>query len=299
MYGAGGQKRVPDEFFCNFAVGIPSIQEQTAIVAFLDRETGRIDRLIATQRRLIDLLKEKRSALISHAVTKGLNPNAPMKDSMVEWLGEVPEGWDVWKISHAFGSIGSGTTPPSDEPSWYDDGTVPWVTTGELREAIITDTAKHITSGALERFSALRLHPAGSLVIAMYGATIGRLGILGVSATTNQACCVLSRPKQLAISFVYFWLLGFKQQLIDLYATGGGQPNINQDIISGWRIPAPAIPEQTAIAAFLDRETIKIDALIAKTEKAIELAKERRNALISAAVTGKIDVRDRAIHERI
>jgi type I restriction enzyme, S subunit len=207
------------------------------------------------------------------------------KDSGVTWLGEVPAHWDTWKLQHAFGSIGSGTTPPSDEPLWYDAGTIPWITTGELREAVICETTKSVTPAALQKFSTLKLHPKGALAIAMYGATIGRLGLLGVDAVTNQACCVLSAPRSLNISFVFYWLLGFKQRIIDLYATGGGQPNINQATISSLRIPAPNLSEQTAIATFLDRETGKINALIAEQEKLIALLAEKRQATISHAVT--------------
>ncbi len=211
------------------------------------------------------------------------------RDSGVEWLGAVPAHWEHWKLSHAFGSIGSGTTPPSSEGEWYENGDVPWITTGELRETLITETAKRVTADAMKRFTSLRVHPAGSLAVAMYGATIGRLGILGVDATTNQACCVLSMPRHLDVRFVFYWLSGFKRELIDLYATGGGQPNINQDTIAGLCIPAPLPSEQRPIAAFLDRETAKIDALVAEQEKLIALLKEKRQAVISHAVTKGLD----------
>lgn len=201
------------------------------------------------------------------------------------WCDEIPDYWETWKIFHAFGAIGSGTTPPSDESEWYQDGTIPWITTGELRENTIYETTKTVTEKALEKFSALRVHPAGSLAIAMYGATIGRLGILGVDAATNQACCVMSDPQSLAVKFVFYWLQAFKQQLVDWHATGGGQPNVNQQIIASLRISAPAIAEQTAIATFLDRETGKIDALIAEQEKLLTLLAEKRQATISHVVT--------------
>lgn len=207
------------------------------------------------------------------------------RDSGVEWLGAVPSYWESWKISHAFGELGSGTTPPTSEAEWYEDGTVPWVTTGELREGVIWETKKLLSSTVLSAFSALRLHPAGSLAIAMYGATIGRLGILGVDATTNQACCLLTRPKHLHVKFTFYWLLVFKQSIIDLYASGGGQPNINQEIIANLKVPAPGIPEQTQIARFLDHETARIDALIEEQQRLIELLKEKRQAVISQAVT--------------
>ena len=211
------------------------------------------------------------------------------RDSGVEWLGAVPSYWESWKISHAFGEIGSGTTPPTSEAGWYEDGTVPWVTTGELREGVIWETKKLLSSTALSAFSALRLHPAGSLAIAMYGATIGRLGILGVDATTNQACCLLTRPKHLHVKFTFYWLLVFKQSIINLYASGGGQPNINQEIIANLKVPAPGIPEQTQIARFLDHETASIDALIEEQQRLIELLKEKRQIVISHAVTKGLD----------
>ena len=207
------------------------------------------------------------------------------KNSGNAWLGQVPSHWESWRISHAFSCVGSGTTPPSDDAAWYSDGTIPWVTTGELRESVVYETTKSVTASAMEKFSALKLHPAGSLAIAMYGATIGRLGILGVDATTNQACCVLSRPRNLDVRFVFHWLQGFKQILIDLYATGGGQPNINQEMIASLRIPAPNLIEQNAITTFLDRETAKIDGLIAEQKKLITLLAEKRQATISHAVT--------------
>ena len=211
------------------------------------------------------------------------------KDSGVEWLGEVPAHWESWKISHAFGHIGSGTTPPSNEAAWYDEGEIPWVTTGELRENVITCTAKGVTREAVERFGSLRIYPPGSLVVAMYGATIGRLGVLGIHAATNQACCVLASPASLAVRFVFHWLSAFKERLIDLYAYGGGQPNISQEVVASLRIPAPSIEEQLSIATFLDRETAKIDALVAEQQNLIALLKEKRQALISHAVTKGLD----------
>jgi type I restriction enzyme S subunit len=271
-------------------IPIPPLPEQQKIAQFLDQETSKIDKLITKKERLIELLKEKRTALISHAVTKGLNPDVPMKDSGVEWLGEVPEHWENWKISHAFQKIGSGTTPSTNRYDYYD-GDVPWINTSELRENIITDTSVKITNKALLDNSVLNLYSPGTLLIAMYGATIGRLGILGITACTNQACCALANPILLDTKFVFYWLWMRRNELIIL-SSGGGQPNINQEKIRSIKIPAPPLPEQQKIAEFLDRETSKIDNLITKTRTSIDHLKEYRTALISAAVTGKIDVRE-------
>lgn len=205
------------------------------------------------------------------------------KDSGVEWIGIVPEHWGVWKISHAYKNIGSGTTPPTTETMWYE-GEIPWVTTGELREKIILDTAKHISESAIAELSALKIHPAGSLVIAMYGATIGRLGILGVPATTNQACCVLYNSKCYNFKYTYYCFCGFKDEIVVL-SSGGGQPNISLEKISSLKFTSPSMVEQEAIVGFLDRKTSLIDDLIAKKEQQIELMKEKRTAVINRAVS--------------
>ena len=269
----------------------PPHDERNHIDSFLDHETARIDALVEEQQRLIELLKEKRQAVISHAVTKGLDPDVPMKDSGVEWLGEVPAHWKIPKITQGFSRIGSGTTPPSNEKNWYEGGSIPWVTSSELRERIVSETKKSITQEALERFTSLQIHPPGSLAIAMYGATIGRLGILGVSATCNQACCMLSGSREIRTDFAFYWLFAFRDVIISLYATGGGQPNINQETIANLRLPVPSFEEQSAICSYLDAEVGDIEALLQECSAVIDLLQERRSALISAAVTGKIDVR--------
>ncbi|HBW1889969.1 TPA: restriction endonuclease subunit S [Klebsiella pneumoniae] len=205
------------------------------------------------------------------------------KDSGVEWLGEIPTSWQMWKLSHAYEVIGSGTTPTSNNESYFQ-GDIPWVTTGELREKIIYDTDKKVKESTLQVFSALKIHPAGSVVIAMYGATIGRLGILGVDATTNQACCVMTKSKIIKNQYLYYWLQAYRTDIIRL-SSGGGQPNINQEKVSSLKVSAPVLNDQTLIVAFLDHETAKIDNLIEKQQQLIELLKEKRQAVISHAVT--------------
>ncbi|CNK68392.1 Type I restriction enzyme EcoKI specificity protein [Yersinia enterocolitica] len=205
------------------------------------------------------------------------------KDSGVEWLGGIPSSWNMWKLSHAYDVIGSGTTPISSNETWFQ-GDIPWVTTGELRETVIYDTFKKITPFALKIFSALKIHPAGSIVIAMYGATIGRLGILGVDATTNQACCVMTKSYVINNQYLYYWLQAFREDIIRL-SSGGGQPNINQEKVASLKISSPVWKEQMKITAFLDHETAKIDKLIEKQQELIELLKEKRQVVISHAVT--------------
>lgn len=210
-----------------------------------------------------------------------------MKRTGIEWIPEVGDQWRTYKVSHSFRTVGSGTTPDTENPAYYD-GDVPWVTTTELRETIIRDTTKKVTRQALHEHSALKLFPPDSLLIAMYGATIGRLGVLGMHACMNQACCALSGGTFLDSRFVYYWLLGFRDHVIQL-ASGGGQPNISQEKIRSLRIPAPSREAQRGVANFLDRRTAAIDALIAKKERLIELLQEKRQALITQVVTKGLD----------
>ena len=212
-----------------------------------------------------------------------LPPYPKYKPSGIEWLGEVPAHWVAWKATHGFRTIGSGTTPKSDDSEYYD-GNIPWVTTSELRETVIVDTTKEVTATAMHEYPALRMYPKGTLLFAMYGATIGRLGILGIAATVNQACAAFAEPLHLDTCFVYYWLQMRRPTLIVLSA-GGGQPNLSQDDLRQLRIPAPPLDEQHAIAEFLDRETAKIDMLMSKKRTLIERLKEKRTALIARTVT--------------
>lgn len=209
------------------------------------------------------------------------------KPSNLPWLGDIPSHWEVWKVTHGFNRIGSGTTPKSDNPLFYD-GTIPWITTSELREDTILDTSQRVTKEAVALHSALKVYPQGSLAIAMYGATIGRLGILGMDATVNQACCVFSEPTVFDTRFVYYWLWMRRPVLISL-STGGGQPNLSQDDLKKLWIPIPSIGEQRAIVRFLDHKTAQIDALIAKKQSLLDKLTEQRLALITQAVTKGLD----------
>ncbi|MCP4459350.1 MAG: restriction endonuclease subunit S, partial [Cytophagales bacterium] len=165
---------------------------------------------------------------------------------------------------------------------------MPWITTSELRETIITDTSQKITDLALDKVSSLKVYKPGAIAIAMYGATIGRLGILGIESTVNQACCVYDDPREFFSKFLYYWLWMSRNTLI-AFSTGGGQPNLSQDDLKQLRIPIPIIAEQTIIARFLDQKTSQIDGLIKKKEKLLKLLAEKRTTIITQAVTKGLD----------
>jgi type I restriction enzyme S subunit len=217
-----------------------------------------------------------------------LPPYPAYKDSGVPWLGQVPEHWEVRKLRALFTKAGSGTTPSGEE---FYGGDIPWVVTGDLNDSVLTNTTSAVNARALETFSALRLYPKDSLIVAMYGATIGKTAILGIEACTNQACCVLAEPRRgVLVRFIQSAVIAAKGYLVR-QGYGGGQPNINSEIVHSLRIPVPPCREQTAIVRFLDYMDRRIRRFIRANQKLIKLLEEYRQALIHQAVTGKIDVR--------
>lgn len=206
------------------------------------------------------------------------------KPSGIEWIGEVPKHWDKRKIGRSFNTIGSGTTPDAGKDDFYEEGTINWLLTGDLNDGVITECSTKITQSAFDKHSVLKLYPKHSVVIALYGATIGKTGYLNIEATTNQACCVLSDSPYLLPKFSFYLLNAVKDKLI-IESYGGGQPNISQDIIKQLRIFAPPKSEQLAIANYLDDQTQKIDRLIANKKAQAEKLKELRQIEINNAVT--------------
>lgn len=206
------------------------------------------------------------------------------KDSGVEWIGEVPSHWEVMKTSLAFHGIGSGTTPSTSKKEFYDENEgYYWLQTGDLNDGIINDTSKKVTRLAIGQCN-LKFYPKDSIVIAMYGATIGKVGILGIKTATNQACCVLPANKNMNSKFAFYEFLACKPALL-VSAIGGGQPNISQDVIRKQKIVIPPLPEQTIIASYLDKKCSEIDNVISAQQKRIALLQELKQSVITHAVT--------------
>ena len=211
------------------------------------------------------------------------------KDSGVEWIGNIPAKWSLKKISHIFRNIGSGTTPLSGSDIYYKNGYINWLQTGDLNDGYIDETSKKITEKALRHYSTLKQYPKGSLVVAMYGATIGKVGILNIDTATNQACCVLGANLGVNIKYYFYMFQGFKADIIRM-AYGGGQPNISQDTIKKLRLPFPDLSTQHEISKFLDQKTTEIDQAIAIKEQQIALLNERKQIVIQKAVTQGLDL---------
>lgn len=269
-----------------FKVPFPPLPEQHTIAAFLDRETGKIDELVAEQERLIALLKEKRQATISHAVTKGLNPDAPMKDSGIEWLGEVPLGWEVVTAKRVTGIF----VPQRNKPvlNTEADGEY-WVTMEQMRNEEIT-TSDLWVSEAAARDAGTRVLKVGAVIASCVG-TFGLAAINKVDVIINQQLQAFIPTKQIDARFLVYCVI-ISKGYFESIGTAATISYVNQSGFENLPLVLPEIKEQSAIVAFLDSETAKIDALVSEAQQAIGLLKERRSALISAAVTGKIDVRN-------
>lgn len=192
--------------------------------------------------------------------------------------------WRHLKIGWLFEDISSGTTPSSTNEDYYKNGEVPWVNTGDLTDGKLFSVNKKISRKAIAEYPTLKVHPKNSLIVALYGATIGKLAITQFDVTTNQACCVLNKPRDIDIGFVFYWFLANRERIIQR-SVGGGQKNISQGIIRSLRIDVPNLSLQNKIISFLDKKTSEIDALIADKEKLIELLKEKQQAIITESVT--------------
>ena len=289
---------IEHSYLADTIVPIPPLPEQREIAGFLDRETAQIDALVAEQERLLELLKEKRQAVISHAVTRGLNPNAPLKPSGIEWLGDVPAHWKVVKVKHLVQSLEQGWSPqcegfPAEEDEW-----------GVLKVGCVNGG---IFNPAENKLLPPELEADPKLGIAHGDILISRANtreLVGGAAVAKRdypkllLCDKLYRlrlrPERGNPDFVSLYLgCSAVRGQIELGATGASasMQNIGQSTILDLQIPTPPLSEQRAIVAHLDAATAQFDALTAAVERALALLQERRTALISAAVTGQIDVR--------
>jgi type I restriction enzyme, S subunit len=294
MKGTAGQKRVTDDYLRNFRVALPPPDEQRMIADFLDRETEKIDGLIAEKEKLIRLLEEKRKAVISDAVTKGLNPDVKLRDSGVPWLGMIPEHWRSLRIRRIC-QVKRGASPrPIQDPKFFDDdGEYAWVRIGDVTASnkYLETTTQRLSE--LGKSRSVPLSP-GSLFLSIAGS-------VGKPIITKIKCCIHD-------GFVYF--VGLKQNhefLYYIFCTGelykglgklGTQLNLNTNTIGDIVVPLPSLDEQESIVAFLDRKISKLDGTVDGIRQCISLLQERRAALLSAAVTGRIDVTAGGVSER-
>lgn len=289
-----GRWRLPTEAFNEIVYPCPSLTEQIHIASFLDHETAKIDNLIEKQQQLIELLKEKRQAEISHAVTKGLNPDVPMKDSGVDWLGEVPAHWELIPLKYLCNFSGGGT-PTKDNLSYWKGGTVPWVSPKDMKSFWISETQDYVTPKAVSE-SSTNYVEEGSLLMVVRSGILQRnipVAINIIKVTMNQDMKALKFNERMKVHYAAYFINGnVNSLLLEWTKEGATVESIEHEYLANSLIPVPPIEEQYSIIKSISQQMKRFESLEEKAIIGIRLLQERRTALISAAVTGKIDVRD-------
>ena len=289
-----GQWDLESDLFVRLNLYLPPIEEQNQIAEFLDNETAKIDNLIAKQEQLIVLLEEQRKSIISHAVTKGLDPNAPMKDSGVEWLGEIPKHWVRAMVKHLLEI--PITDGPHETPEFVDEG-VPFISAEAISQGKIDFNKKrgYITTEQNEIYSKKYSPKFEDVYMVKSGATTGKVAMVETYENFNiwspLAVFRCKKTEILPKFLFYVFSSGQFYNALVLNWSYGTQQNIGMGVLSNIHIPLPNIEEQIQIISFLEKENQIFDNLIQKQQQLIRQLKEYRTSVISHAVTGKIDVR--------
>lgn len=281
-----GRWRLPTQAFNEFRMPVPPQAEQRSISAFLDHETAKIDALVKEQQRLIELLKEKRQALISHAVTKGLDPTAPMKDSGLEWMGTVPTNWRILRAK----DVASVFVPHRDKPELNCDGNgLPWITVENMGGSTIESSTWSVSREVVQQ-SAIRTLQRGAVLASCVG-DFGIASITSMECVINQQLQAYLPDGSLNAEFLRYSVQNARCYF-EQVATAATIPYVNQQRFAAMPIALPSPDEQAKVVEFLNNHVKHSEELMLEIETVIGLLKERRSALVSAAVTGKIDVRN-------
>jgi type I restriction enzyme S subunit len=268
----------------------PQLEQQRLIANYLDRETARIDGLIAEKERMLALLEEKRSALISRLVTRGLNPNAPFKPSGQEWLGEIPGHWEVQPIKY-LAVVGNGSTPSVENAEYWDQEGFPWLNSSVVNLSPVTSASRYVTETALRECHLPIIQPPAVLVgITGQGKTRGMVALLGMEATINQHLAFIKpRSQKIGTEYLYY-LLGHAYAFLRSDSDGAGSTKgaITCEQLANLKIPVPPIKEQIEICTRIGQTLDVSTPLRSEITSSLDLLAERRSSLITAAVTGQI-----------
>ncbi len=294
MTGAGGLKRVSPDVLRQHRLPCPNQDVQRRIANYLDRETAHIDGLIAEKERMLALLEEKRAALISRAVTRGLDPNAPLKPSGQEWLGDIPEHWEMQPIKY-LAVVGNGSTPSVENADYWDDEGYPWLNSSVVNASPVTTASRFVTDTALLECHLPKIQPPAVLVgITGQGKTRGMASVLGVEATINQHLAFI-KPRSPKLDTEYLrYLLGHAYKFLRSDSDGAGSTKgaITCEQLANMKIPVPSSSEQIDICIRIKQSLEVSKPLCSQIQRSLDLLIERRSALIIAAVTGQIPLNE-------
>ena len=282
--------RLYDDYFVDIYTLIPTIQEQQQISNYLDHKTQQIDSLIEKTQKKIELLKEQRTSLINQVVTKGLNPDVEMKDSGVEWIGEIPSGWDFKRLGFGIDTI----VPMRDKPEDLS-GEIPWVRIEDKDGRYITKskTSQGVSRDTVKKMN-LKVYPVGT-VLCTCSCSFGTTLIVKEPMVSNHTFIGLVPKINILTSEFIFYLLGVYKDELERLSSGSIQQYLSRDNFKSLKVLYPPLQEQQQIVEYLDEQTQKIDSTLEKETQRIDLLKEYRQSLISEVVTGKVDVRDEVL----
>jgi len=266
----------------------PPLATQKRIAAFLDKKIAQIDALIGKKQTLLDRLVEKRQAIITQAVTKGLNLAAPMKDSGIEWLGQIPAHWEVVPLRRMATTVVTGRTPPAAAGDFFTDGTIPWFTPGDFSGDIVLGGAeKFLTEDAFTEGLAVR-YPTNVVLLVGIGATLGKVALAPSECSSNQQINAIAVSDIDDPTYLTLFLQAFRDE-VRMVASGNTLPILNQDKTKSILIARPPRLEQQQISSYAAATDREIELLTSRIRTSIGLLTERRSALITAAVTGQIE----------
>lgn len=281
--------QLTDDAFLTMPVIIPTEDEQKQIVRYLDFKSAKITKFIRNKRRLIQLLKEQKQAIINQAVTRGINPDAQMKPSGIDWLGDIPEHWEKMTLRRCCKAVKTGTTPKGADEKFYSDDGFNWYTPGDFSDDLYLGNSMRQLSGLGKE--EVKTFPPNTIMIIGIGGTIGKVCISKNAASCNQQINAIIVKPHVDVEYFTYYLRTLKE-----YITKCGKfatlPIINQDETKDLIVLLPDLTEQTDIVMSIKMKTKKIDETISKVEQEIKLIQEYRTRLISDVVTGKVDVRD-------
>ena len=289
MLGAGGQKRVPEQFFKDWRQPLPPLETQQRIARFLDRKTAQIDKLIARKRALLDRLAELRKALITHAVTKGLNANTPLKPSGIDWLGDIPAHWKVKRLRFLV-KLASGATPTTGMTEYWNGG-VNWISPKDMKADEITDTIDKVTDLAVEDYG-LKRFETENVVIVIRGMILARYVPVSIAVgayTINQDMKVMASKGEITPWYLQMYLAAIQSYLMTLIAEAAhGTKALRTDALMDAPILVPPDDEQAKIVGVIQNRKAYIDKVAGKVSAFLDSLTEYRSALVTSAVTGQI-----------
>lgn len=271
-----------------YEICIPPPDEQTAIAQYLDAKTQAIDKKINLLTKKAETYKELRKSIINDAVCKGLDKKVKLKESGIDWIGKIPEHWEVQRIKDIFSSLAGGTPSTKEKDYWI--GEIPWIPSGKVQNNIVVpEVVEDFISEKALKESSTKIAKQNSILIALTGATCSNIGYLTFDTTINQSIVALLPKSKLTPKYYFYFLISGSEK-IRTYMTGGAQGGINQEDVKFLKVLLPLKEEQTTIANYLDEKTQKIDAIVSNIGKQIDTLKELRKTLINDVVTGKIMV---------